>query len=176
MTKVNLALLSGTTMLLSAVAPALAQTTAANATCDKTAVKISQAGPRQGRLEHREEAGRFGHFRHHRGAFSALKGDAALTDAQYEKIFNIKESFRDQLGPKLAGLFSTKREMKDLMTQPNLDKSKIESLEAKLDNERSSISDLKLQEKLNVISVLTDQQRQVIREHFVKAVVNGRAV
>src|SRR4029453_8264497 len=63
------------------------------------------------------------------GPFGFLQGDLALTDDQFEKLYQLKNQFLDKAGPKMLALKTSEREMRDLMTRPAVDKAKIKALQ-----------------------------------------------
>lgn len=109
----------------------------------------------------------------HRSMFGSLKGEFAVTPEQYEKLFAIKNQFRDQIAPKVAELKADGKQMRDLMTQPNVDKSQIQALQSRINTAKESLTSIMLDSKLQQLSVLTPAQRQELRKKFVEHSVNS---
>jgi Spy/CpxP family protein refolding chaperone len=105
--------------------------------------------------------------RHH-GLFGSLNGPLAVTNDQFEKIFAIKNQAAEQITPKVVDLIAAKREMRDAMTEPNVDKSRVLGLQAKINGDKDAIANVKVASKLDELGVLTPDQRQQIRQSFVK--------
>jgi len=115
-----------------------------------------------------EGKGRGMAFRHHHGTFTSLKGDYALSNEQLEKLYTIKGQAREEAQPKVADLKSTEKKMRDLLTQPSVDKGQVLSLESQINSDKAALGNLRVETKLNQLSVLTDPQRQELRREFVK--------
>jgi len=112
--------------------------------------------------------GRFEHGHRHHSMLSMLKGEYALTDVQKEKIFALKGQFLSQAGPKFLDLKTTERKLRDEFTQPGADRAQLLSLQNQINADKDAVSNLKLDTKLQEMSVLTDQQRQELRREFVE--------
>lgn len=102
------------------------------------------------------------------GPFAFLQGDLALTDEQFEKLFQIKNQFLDKAGPKMLELTSSRRELKDYLTRPQLDKVKIKELQNRINDSRAALANLCLDEKLSALAVLTEEQRKELRKRIIQ--------
>ena len=102
------------------------------------------------------------------GPFAFLQGDHALSDEQYEKLFQLKNDFLDKAGPKLAQLKVTERDMLDLMTQPQMDKAKVKDLQSKINNEKAELANMRIDHRMSTLEVLTAAQRKELRSHIVQ--------
>ncbi len=107
-------------------------------------------------------------FHRHHSMFLGLKGENALSSDQLEKMLSIKTQARDEAQPKVADLISTERKMHDLLTQPNVDKGQVMNLESQINSDKAALGNIRVETKLNELSVLTPQQRQELRNEFVK--------
>lgn len=104
---------------------------------------------------------------------AALKGDLALTDEQYEKLFSIKKQFLSDAGPKMLALKSSQRDLRDLLSQPKVDKQKVIDLQSQINTQKGDLANLKLEKKLSGLEVLTEEQRKEIRRQMLKGCMGG---
>lgn len=102
-----------------------------------------------------------------RGAFG-LEGELALTDEQYEKLFEQKKSFLNDAGLKMSELKNLERDQQDLLSQVQIDRKKVKDLHNKINAQRQAIADLKLEKKLAVQDILTAEQRKELRLRMIK--------
>lgn len=86
-----------------------------------------------------------------------------LTDEQLEKIHDMKNKLADNLGPKRLELSSAKRQLKDMISKPTLDRKAITQTQEKINSLRADIANLSLAFKLDVSEQLTDEQKKEIR-------------
>jgi Spy/CpxP family protein refolding chaperone len=107
------------------------------------------------------------HGKSRRGAFG-LEGELALTDAQYEKLFEQKKSFLNEASIKLVELKNLERDQQDLLSQVQVDRKKIKDLQSKINAQREAIADLKLDKKLAMQDILTAEQRKELRLRMIK--------
>jgi Spy/CpxP family protein refolding chaperone len=176
--KRNLVILATLPVMIGMTLPVLAQTSTAGSmqkqtsgsvqlskksTCARGACSAEKGGRRLSFAGKRME-----HFRHRRSLVGMLHGQYALTDAQAEKLIALKSQFRDQAKPKFEDLISAKRKLSDLITQPNTDKAQLVSLQNQINGDRDALSDLKLENNMQQLSLLTDQQKQEIRHEFLQ--------
>jgi len=141
-------------------------------------VQVGQAGEGRGRFVARGnsceggsgsgEHGARGMHRHHHGMFGSLTGPLAVSNDQLEKIFALKSQAADQITPKVIDLISSSRQMHEAMTEPNVDKSRVLGLQAKINGDKDAIANVKVETKLDELAVLTPDQRQQLRQNFVK--------
>jgi Spy/CpxP family protein refolding chaperone len=94
-----------------------------------------------------------------------------LTDAQSEKIVSLKDQFMTQARPKISDIIASKRKIGELMSQPNVDKQQLLSLQNAINSDRDSLSNLKLENRLDELNVLTDQQREQLHKRFLEHAV-----
>lgn len=102
------------------------------------------------------------------GPFGALSGENALTDEQFEKLYEIKSQYLDKAGQKMVELHNSERHMKDLLTQVSVDKQKVKELQGKINEQRAALANLRLEKKLASLDVLTEAQRKEMRSKLVK--------
>ncbi len=96
---------------------------------------------------------------HHRG----MQGGLDLTEAQKEKLFTMKNSLKDAIGPKKLELSKNSRDLRDLLTKPSIDKAAIKSTQGKINELRSDIANLMIAFKADFAETLTPEQRQKMR-------------
>lgn len=97
----------------------------------------------------------------------------SFTDEQLEKLNSLKNQMADAVGPKRLELSTQMRQLKDLITQPSVDRSKITSIQGKINSLRDQICDLKLNYRLDTLAVLTDEQKKELRHHYLIRNVMG---
>ncbi len=96
---------------------------------------------------------------HHRG----FKGGLDLTDAQKEKLYAMKNTLKDSVGPKKLELSKANRELKDLLTKPSIDRAAILSTQGKINDLKASISNMMIAFRADFAETLTPEQRQKLR-------------
>ncbi|HIA51939.1 MAG TPA: periplasmic heavy metal sensor [Candidatus Melainabacteria bacterium] len=96
---------------------------------------------------------------HHRG----FKGGLDLTDAQKEKLYAMKNTLKDNVGPKMLELKKSQRDLKDLLTKPSIDRAAILSTQGKINDLKASISNMMIAYKADFAETLTPEQRQKMR-------------
>ncbi|MBI4533823.1 MAG: Spy/CpxP family protein refolding chaperone [Candidatus Melainabacteria bacterium] len=101
------------------------------------------------------------------GNFSFLEGDLALTEDQYEKLFAIKNQFLNKLGPKVLELKLSERELADLMSRTQLDRQKVTELQSRINEQKSAIANLRTDERINTLEILTPEQRKELRKQTI---------
>lgn len=108
--------------------------------------------------------------RHHGGGhFSMLSGDNALTDDQYEKMYELKNRTLDQVGPKMLELHTAQRHLRDLLTQETIDEKAAKKLQSQITGLKADLEGIKLDAKLSAMQTLTAAQRKELR----KAMLQG---
>lgn len=103
-----------------------------------------------------------------KGPFAFLQGDLALSDAQYEKLFALRNGFLDKAGPVLAQMKANERDMLDLVTQSQLDKAKVKALQNKISDQKAQLANLRIDHRMDTLEVLTSDQRKELRRYIVK--------
>lgn len=99
-------------------------------------------------------------------ADSGARPDCAkfkLTDAQKESMFQLHNKLKDELGSKKVALDASKRKMKDLLTQPTIDKAAIQAEQQKVTSLQTDISNSLTSFRIASAEILTPEQRQVMR-------------
>lgn len=95
-------------------------------------------------------------------------GALDLSDDQYEKIYALKNSLLDKVGPKMLEIRTQERHLKDVMTQASVDAKAARRMQDTINSLRADVSNIKLDNKLSVLDVLTAEQRKKIRDYMIK--------
>jgi Spy/CpxP family protein refolding chaperone len=91
-----------------------------------------------------------------------------MTDAQTEKLYALKSEFKAEVRPKVMDLLTAENKMRDLLTEPNVDNAQVVSLQGQINSARDALGNLKVQNKLQQMSILTDAQRQELHREFLR--------
>lgn len=102
-----------------------------------------------------------------------LKGDVAVTNEQYEKLHQLKGAFWDKMGIKIAELFSLKRQLKDVLTNADIDSSKANDLKNRIAANVQDMANLKIENEIATMNVYTSEQRRHLREAMLKCPAIG---
>jgi len=87
-----------------------------------------------------------------------------LSDEQIEKIHSLKNQYLDAVGPKMVEIASKKRKLRDVLLSTDVDSAKAKSLQEEINSLKAEVSNLKLENKIACLNVLTPEQRKSIRE------------
>ncbi len=98
---------------------------------------------------------------------------SSFSDDQLEKMYKAKTDFMDKAGPKMAELKSQERALRDLLTQPEFEKSKAMSLQSKINGLKDELANLKLEQRISLLNTLTAEQRKELRRSYVKCMDFG---
>ena len=113
------------------------------------------------------------HWKHHHGPLSALKGNLALTDDQYEKLYALKNQFADQVAAKAVEMGTLHRKLRDAMSAPNFDAKAVADMGSRLNALHSDIAAAKLSRMIASAQVLTPEQRKAIHDEMVHHAVES---
>ena len=102
------------------------------------------------------------------GPFGELSGDLALTDEQSEKLFALKNQLLDKVAPKMLEAISLERQIRDLMTRPQIDRQKLAELENKVIEAKMAVASIKMSGMLDSAELLTPDQRKALRQRLIK--------
>lgn len=112
-----------------------------------------------------------GKFHHKRGGhFGSSLG---LSNEQLEKLNSLKIEFSNANGAKRAELMSLRRELRDGMTKPGVSKSDLLSLQSKINELNSELSNNKVAFMSDRMSVFTDDQKAKLRSFALKKQTMG---
>lgn len=109
-------------------------------------------------------------FHHGGGDLMIIKSltETAFSDEQLEKMYQIKSDFQDKAGARFVELMSQERSLRDLLTQPEFDKSKAQSIQNKINSAKADLANLHLDERMSLLAVLTAEQRKELRKNYIK--------
>ena len=139
-------LLSAAVILATSTLPALAQETRVSVGTDNLIARCP-AGPGGGRM--------------HGGCSAISRLD--LTDEQSEKLYQARQKFADQIGVTKAELKKESRHMRDMLTQPTIDRKAVQLTQDKINTLKTSLANAKLAFKLDFSETLTAEQRKQLR-------------
>ncbi|MBP7861559.1 hypothetical protein KA183_07745 [bacterium] len=95
-------------------------------------------------------------------------GKFKFSEEQLEKIYNLKNKLADESGPNFVELMKQKRHLKDLITQPNLDRGAIHATQDKINKLSNELSNARLAFKMDMFDQLTPEQKQSMRYKSMK--------
>lgn len=90
-------------------------------------------------------------------------GRLDLSDEQNEKLYQLKQQFADQIGTTRVEIKKERRKMRDLLTQPVIDRKAVELAHGKINTLKTNLSNAKLTFKLDASEILTPEQRKQLR-------------
>ncbi len=103
------------------------------------------------------------------GCFAGLD----LTDEQLEKMHDLKNQFLDKVGPKMVELGSLKRHLMDVMAGTSSDAKKAHDLQNKINAAKADLANMKLDNDLAKLDVLTETQRKELHTRMLKGGMRG---
>lgn len=115
--------------------------------------------------------------RHHGGGdcpLMMLTGDNAVTDDQFEKLYDLKNRTLDQIGPKMLDMHSAQRHLRDALTQENIDEKAAKKLQSQITGLKADLEGIKLDAKMSMMQILTGAQRKELRLAMMKGGMRGR--
>ncbi|HEY9760560.1 MAG TPA: hypothetical protein V6C97_35700 [Oculatellaceae cyanobacterium] len=130
--------------------PAMADTS--NAGIEKTQVKVGSAQCAGGEFQGRK-------------AFKMEKR-LGLSDTQLEKVAVLKDKSRTDTAAQKAQLKTLSDQLKLVITKPEINQSEAMQIQSKINDLRSQLSNEKLQERIDFMSILTPEQRENLRHRM----------
>lgn len=116
----------------------------------------------------------FMHGRHHHHCpLDALTGANALSDEQYQKLYDIKGQFIASVVPKGLNMYMLCRQMKDLMTEADVDTKAVKSLERQISSATSELSMTVMDSIVAADQVLTPEQRKALHLRMIRSTLGG---
>ncbi len=91
-----------------------------------------------------------------------------FSDDQLEKMYKIKSDFMNRAETKMVELKLQERVLHDLLTQPDFETGKAQSIQNKVNGLRDELANLKLDQHVGLLNCLTADQRKELRRNFVK--------
>jgi Spy/CpxP family protein refolding chaperone len=125
------------------------------------------AAPSQGRMVAAKNLGCSGGGSFHRG------GKMGFSDSQLEKMASEKDQFLNKTASERSQLGILHRQLREELSQTNIDRSKAESILAKINSIKADLSTAKLDLKINEIALLTPDQREQMRHRMLVAEAFG---
>jgi Spy/CpxP family protein refolding chaperone len=86
-----------------------------------------------------------------------------LTDEQLLKISTMKDQYRLSSAGQRAETKVLSDQLKNVLTAPQLDKAQALSIQSKLNDVKDKLSNEKLQFRIDFMSVLTPEQKEIVR-------------
>ena len=86
-----------------------------------------------------------------------------LTDEQLLKIGTLKDQYRLSSAGQRAETKVLSDQLKNVLTAPQLDKAQALSIQSKLNDVKDKLSNEKLQFRIDFMSVLTPEQKEIVR-------------
>ncbi len=102
------------------------------------------------------------------GGGCPLLGALDLSDDQYEKLYALKNSFMDKVGPKVLEIRTNQRHLKDLMTQTSVDAKAARNMQDRINGLKSDVANMRLDNRLAMHDLLTEEQRKKVRDFVIK--------
>ncbi len=99
-----------------------------------------------------------------------LEGENAITDDQYEKLYELKNRTLDQMGQKVLDLKTAERHLRDTLSQENIDEKAAKKLQSQIISLKSDIEGIKLDSKLSMMQIFTAAQRKEMRKSMIQGV------
>lgn len=96
-----------------------------------------------------------------------------MSDSQLEKIASLKNQFLDKTASERTELGSLHRQLKEVLSQNSIDRSKAESIQAKINSVKGDLSTAKLDLRMDEIANLTPEQREQMHRHMLVAEAFG---
>lgn len=97
-----------------------------------------------------------------------LKGDVAVTDDQYEKLYQLRGDFMDKFAPKMLEVMTVKRHLKDALTSADIDNSKVNDLKKQMTSAVQDLANMKIDNEIATMKVYTPEQRKHLRTAMMK--------
>jgi len=110
---------------------------------------------------------------HHCNPLAMLDGANALTDDQYQKLYDIKGQFIANIVPKGLNMYMLTRKMKDLLTASDIDTKAVKDVEKQIAAGASELSMTAMDSIVSSAQVLTAEQRKEIHTKMIRAAVGG---
>jgi Spy/CpxP family protein refolding chaperone len=107
------------------------------------------------------------------GPFGTLTGPLALSDDQWEKLYQIREDSMEHMGPKMLQMHQTMHHLMDALASPDQDTKKIKDLQSQLASLRADMSSAETSKLVAMSQVLTADQRAAIHKAMIKHAVMG---
>jgi len=109
----------------------------------------------------------------HRCPLTMLEGANALTDDQYQKLYDIKGQFIANIVPKGLNMYLLIRKMKDLLTAADTDTKAVKTAEKQIAAAASDLSMTVMDSIVSVNDVLTPEQRKELHTRMIRSTLGA---
>jgi Spy/CpxP family protein refolding chaperone len=89
-----------------------------------------------------------------------------FSDSQLEKMSSLKNQYLDKTASQLSQLGVLERQLRDVLSQPSIDRAKAESVQSKINSLKADLSTARLNLKIDEIGILTPEQREKMRHRM----------
>ena len=110
------------------------------------------------------------HGRHH-GIEHVLTGPLAVTDDQFEKLYALRNSYLDTIGPKALQLGQLHRKLRDVLSSPTLDAKAASDIGSRINALKSEMGQARLDRMIASAQVLTSDQRKALHDKMIRHAV-----
>lgn len=110
---------------------------------------------------------------HFRCPWERLEGAYALTDDQYQKLYDIKGQFIASIVPKGLNIWMLGRKMKDLLNVGNVDTAAVKDMEKQIAAATSDLSMTAMDSIIAANQVLTAEQRKELHKIDIRSTLGG---
>jgi len=100
-------------------------------------------------------------------------GKSSFSDSQLEKMSAIRNQFMDKTGQERSEFGSLHRQLRDVLSQSSIDRSKAEGIQSKINSIKGELSTAKLDLKMDEIAVLTPEQREQLHHRMLASEAMG---
>jgi Spy/CpxP family protein refolding chaperone len=110
---------------------------------------------------------------HLRCPLTMLEGANALTDDQYQKLYDIRTQFIANIVPKGLNVFLLAHKMTDLLTASDIDTKAVKDTERQISSGTSDISMTVMDSIVSALQILTPEQRKELHRKMIRASFGG---
>jgi Spy/CpxP family protein refolding chaperone len=100
--------------------------------------------------------------------FDDLKGNLALTDAQYQQVYNVETQYLSKIEPLITQLKASSRQLQALLTGATVNADQIRQLQAQINQQRDQVANLFLEQQIASAQALTADQRAGLNIAMIK--------
>lgn len=105
-----------------------------------------------------------------------LEGENKLTDEQFEKFYQIKNRMKDDMGSKMLEMGKLRRQFCDEINRESIDPKAVSKLEDRMAALKAETSKVFTSAAVEMMNVLTPEQRKILRQKMVRGSSLGRAM
>lgn len=107
------------------------------------------------------------------GAPGGERRKFGFSDDQLQKMSSLNNKFKDGIATQAVQLGSLHRQLKDVFTQPQVDRAKAVEIQSKINALKADLSIAKLNYKLDKMAILTPEQREKMRHRLLVSQAMG---